>query len=262
MALCLGTAQLAQDYGLFKKPKKETVFDILSAAVDGGIEYIDTAPFYGNAESLIGTFLQSNGLKLKVITKIPSYKGSDRTEFTNWCKSSALSSMRSLGRGQVWAVLLHDPQNAKDFPNEMMGLRAWFVATGVVNKFGVSLYEPQDIAHRMMGIYQFPLNMLDTRFIREVPQHDMIWNGNTIMVRSVYLQGRIEDRQTAMAFAKRAIAARTKHSLIVIGADKPEFVKESIDLYNKATIDDVKYEQILKESEKSKVETIDPRKWK
>ena len=260
MALCLGTAQLAQAYGLAKKPSKSTSFDILSAAFDNGIEHIDTAPFYGEAESIIGTFLKSNGLKAKICTKIPKFTGTDGKAFVDWCKSSAINSMRALGRGQIWAVILHDAQNAKDFPAEVMGLRAWFVATGLVQKFGVSLYEPSDLAHRNMGIYQIPFSMKDTRFFTDVLPYDFFWNGNTIMIRSIYLQGKIEDRATAMQFAKEAIQKRTKNYVIVVGCETPEQVKENAALYVKQT--PIDFDAILEQSKESEVAEIDPRKWK
>ena len=177
MALCLGTAQLGQAYGIFRKPDKETVFDILSAAIEGGIEYIDTAPAYGDSEHLIGEFLKSNGLRVKLITKIPKFKGTESKYFIDHCKKSAIDSMRELGRGQLWGVLLHDAQNAKDFPDEVMGLRTWFLVTGVSSKFGVSMYQPSDVAHRFLGLYQIPLSMMDTRFIRQVPKGGFLLAG-------------------------------------------------------------------------------------
>jgi len=260
MALCLGTAQLAQAYGLAKKPSKSTAFEVLSAAFDNGIEHIDTAPFYGEAESIIGTFLKSNGLKARICTKIPKYTGSDGKGFVDHCKASSINSMRALGRGQLWAILLHDAQNAKDFPAEVMGLRAWFVATGLVQKFGVSLYQPTDIAHRMMGIYQIPLSMKDTRFVQEVPPYDFFWNGNTIMVRSIYLQGKILGKAFAMQFAKEAIQKRTKNFVIVVGCETPEQVKENAGLYNKETAID--FDHMMEQSKASDLAEIDPRKWK
>ena len=259
MALCLGTAQLGQAYGIFKKPEKETAFKILEAAIDSGIEFFDTAPMYGEAESLIGTFLKANGLHIKCITKIPSYKGNDHKEFVEMAKRSVGMSQRTLGVSNVWGGLIHDPQNAKDFSVAMMGLRAFFVGTGILHKFGVSMYEPSEVSHRMMGIYQIPLSMRDTRFLKQVPPLDFFWNGNTIMVRSIYLQGKITEHATAMAFVKQAISKLTRNYMIVVGAENPEQVRENRKMYDNSFISDEDYNKIM-DQDLPDIDEIDPRR--
>ena len=56
--LCLGTVQLGQKYGINnqigRQPTHEEAFGIIQAAIDSGIEYIDTASVYGEAEELLG----------------------------------------------------------------------------------------------------------------------------------------------------------------------------------------------------------------
>ena len=262
MALCLGTAQLAQKYGIFKKPDHETSFDILSAAFDCGIEYIDTAPTYGEAEHVIGEFLKSNGLRAKIITKIPKFMGTDPKLFIDHCKRSAIDSMRALGRNQLWGVLLHDAQNAKDFWNELLGLKTWFLVSGVTSNFGVSLYDPEDLGYRFLGLYQIPMNMMDTRFM-EVPKEDFFWGGNTIMVRSVYLQGKIQEHRKALAFVKKAIGKMTRHNLIVLGCENADQVKANANMFNNdLEISEDEYNQILEGGKNPDMEKVDPRRWK
>ena len=263
MALCLGTAQLGQAYGIFRKPDKETAQEILTSAIDGGIEYIDTAPVYGESESIIGEFLKTNAKLAKIITKIPKYKGKNSKDFVDHCKGSVIKSMRTLGRAQLWGVLLHDANNAKSFPDEVLGLKAWFYIAGVAPNFGVSLYEPSDVYHRLLGIYQIPLNLQDTRFIREIPAEDMFWRGCTIMVRSIYLQNKIKDYRKALRFARAAIEKRTRRNLLVIGAENADQVKMNIAMHEADKgMNEEEYKEILAESENPDLEKIDPRKWK
>jgi aryl-alcohol dehydrogenase-like predicted oxidoreductase len=261
VALCLGTAQLGQRY-VIRKPDKGTAFDILSSAVECHYDYVDTAPFYGDSESLIGEFTRTNRVHFKVITKIPKFTGTDGKSFVDWCKMSVTNSMRALGIGQLWGVLLHDVSNALDFPQETMGLRTWIMITGVAQRFGISFYDPNEVTHRMMGIYQIPMSMMDTRFYRDLPREDFFWNGNMIMVRSVYLKGKIEDREKAMRFVKTAIEGRTRNNLIVVGAETPEQVKENAKNYDKPLMGPKEFEELLKESEKVTAEVNDPRRWK
>jgi len=72
--LTLGTVALGMEYGISNnegKPSKEESFSILSSALTPGINTIDTSREYGNAESLIGDFLNQpeNAGKINLVTK-------------------------------------------------------------------------------------------------------------------------------------------------------------------------------------------------
>ena len=60
MKLCLGTVQFGLDYGIRgqKKPSVEDAIKILDYATQNGIDNIDTALAYGNAEEVVGEFLK------------------------------------------------------------------------------------------------------------------------------------------------------------------------------------------------------------
>ena len=58
--LSLGTVQLGLNYGIHNdsgKPSLETSFRILNAAMEAGINTLDTAAGYGNSEEVIGACL-------------------------------------------------------------------------------------------------------------------------------------------------------------------------------------------------------------
>ena len=61
-ALSLGTVQLGLSYGINNadgKPSQETANAILNAALDGGINTLDTAGAYGDSEVVIGNWLKT-----------------------------------------------------------------------------------------------------------------------------------------------------------------------------------------------------------
>ena len=74
--LILGTAQFGMNYGINNstgKINKSEVFEILKYAFVNGIQYLDTAPVYGDAQSIIGEFHEEHPqIKFNVITKIPA----------------------------------------------------------------------------------------------------------------------------------------------------------------------------------------------
>ena len=65
--IILGTAQFGLNYGINnfngKIPDKE-IFKILDFAYASGIKTLDTAPSYGNSETLIGEYLKSRRSKI------------------------------------------------------------------------------------------------------------------------------------------------------------------------------------------------------
>ena len=74
--IVLGTAQFGMDYGITNsegKVKDKEISNILKLAESKGINYLDTAPAYGDAENIIGKHL----LKYKtfnIISKLPKQK--------------------------------------------------------------------------------------------------------------------------------------------------------------------------------------------
>ena len=65
MELCLGTVQFGMDYGIRnqKKPTLDESIEILEYAVRNGIDTIDTAYNYGDAEKVVGAFLKQTKVK-------------------------------------------------------------------------------------------------------------------------------------------------------------------------------------------------------
>ena len=70
--LALGTVQFGMNYGITNKTGKvpiNNIKEILATAKNEGINYIDTARAYGNAEKLIGEANNQTN-KFKIISKI------------------------------------------------------------------------------------------------------------------------------------------------------------------------------------------------
>ncbi len=64
-ALILGTANFGNSYGISGGLDKQQCFDILDAAWDMNIRWLDTARSYGDSEKIIG----SHGRGFKIISK-------------------------------------------------------------------------------------------------------------------------------------------------------------------------------------------------
>ena len=190
--ISLGTAQFGMNYGINNKrgkiPQTE-VFDILSEAIEFGIDTIDTAYDYGESEKVIGDFLKSTRYKFKVISKLSKCKYSEVKEIFE-------SSLNNLGLYMIYGYLIHSFENYKKDKriwNEVEKLKK----VGKIKKIGFSLYYPQELeylfGHKVyFDMVQVPYSIFDQRFepyFAELKQRNI-----KVHVRSVFLQGLVFKR--------------------------------------------------------------------
>ena len=185
MKLGIGTAQFGLSYGISNNlgitPENE-IFQILNYAASVGIETIDTASGYGNAEVIISRYLnQYPDSKFKVVSKFK-----DETSIAKDAKSS-LTSLRSF----LYGYLAHTPQtiiNNSYLRDVLQKLRK---ENDI--KIGVSVYDQAEIEqlleYDILDLVQVPLNVLDHRLIKSGILSELKSRGIEVHARSVFLQG-------------------------------------------------------------------------
>lgn len=189
MRLGLGTVQFGMSYGVSNstgKTEPEEVSKILRYAKEHDISYLDTASLYGDSERVLGSLSEADDFK--IITKLPSIREKPEAGI-----SFVEESLRLLGREQIDGLLLHDCQDLISGPKTVWETLEKCKMLGIVNKIGVSVYSPMEaevIAKRFpIEIIQFPLNVLDQRFVESGITHTLKKKGVEIHTRSVFLQG-------------------------------------------------------------------------
>lgn len=113
--LGLGTVKLGRNTNLkypspFELPTDAAVTELLTAALDLGINLIDTAPAYGNAEQRLGKLLPGKRRDWVLASKVgEQFDGSQSTyDFTpEACQASVLTSLRRLKTDYLDIVLVH-----------------------------------------------------------------------------------------------------------------------------------------------------------
>jgi len=199
--LCLGTAQFGLDYGVTNKigkPKKNEIIQILHQAKQGGIEYIDTAQAYGNAEVLIGdaNIIKSN---FKLINKftLPSEGFLEKKVFHH-LEENLKRSLENLRVTKFDSFLLHNHTDL--FQKESYKLIDWMTslkARSIIKRIGISIYDLEDLDHipiENFDIFQVPLSLYDQRFKKSGVIHKLKKMGKSIHVRSIFLQGLILEK--------------------------------------------------------------------
>lgn len=184
--LVLGTVQLGISYGINNQtgqPSQQQALDILSLAKANGIDTLDTASGYGDAERVIGEFHQA-GSYFKIITKFGLKEGLDiRKEWERACQALDVAFL------ECW--MYHRFYETHDIPtrNSLLALKA----NGNIRKIGVSLYDniqlKEAIHAEWVDVIQMPFNLLDNMSQRGNLLKEAKEKGKEVHTRSVFLQG-------------------------------------------------------------------------
>ncbi len=186
--IALGTVQFGVEYGINNKSgqvTKEETFKILEFALANGINTLDTAPAYGNAEVRIGNFIVENkATEFNIVSKYSS-PGDEKQE------TVLSNSLKNLNVKNLYGYLAHD---FKKFGNDVSKVKKFLELkkTGLLKKIGFSLYFPKDLKFLIdnsiqFDILQIPYNVFDQRF----ESYFKILKGRNveINIRSCFLQG-------------------------------------------------------------------------
>jgi aryl-alcohol dehydrogenase-like predicted oxidoreductase len=127
----------------------------IHAAVDGGVNWVDTAPFYGwgHAEDVVGRSLAGRDDVL-VFTKCGTLRRDDGDDFMDLSPESIRrgcdESLRRLGRERLDLLQFHDPD--RNVPiEESWGALHELVAEGKVRHGGLSNHPP-DLVERALAV--------------------------------------------------------------------------------------------------------------
>ena len=191
-ALALGTPQLAVPYGIAdgpEPPPANAAAKLLEHAWRDGIRYFDTAQAYGDSEELLGRSLAAHA-EARIITKLhPDATDAPRDEIERRLERSRTR----LGRGELWAVLMHRDRMLDRWDGELgETLRHWR-DQGSIRHLGISIESvdslPRALSLDGIDIVQLPGSVFDRRAMRLACVRDASACGKLIFVRSVFLQG-------------------------------------------------------------------------
>lgn len=197
-AQTLGTVQIGLPYGIANRsgqPAEEESFQMLQSALDNGINTLDTAPIYGNAEEIIGKFQNRHEFVICSKYKLYDDSFSDTAKAIAEAIESLENSIQRLKVDQIDLLLLHQGpgQSVANINSVLPAINEALIATGKTKLAGLSLYNPADLDslsyHPALGAIQAPLNLLDRRLIKCRQFTTLVQKGVLFFARSVYLQG-------------------------------------------------------------------------
>ncbi len=204
--LAVGTAQFGMNYGISNEQgqtEQHEVNRIVQMLWKEGVRLFDTAPVYGNSESVLGRVLSSNikrearfaSMPVKVITKSVHFQQDCISERDLEAFDKTFEhSLARLQCDSVEALLVHHGQDLKKAGADRLWDRMSVLKSkGKVKKVGLSVYDVEEV-ERTVGTYpidivQLPLNLCDQRFLTSGCIDQLKRLGIEVHSRSAFLQG-------------------------------------------------------------------------
>jgi len=143
--LCLG----AMMFGAWGNTDHDDSVRIIHAALDAGINFVDTADVYsrGESEEIVGKALKGRRDQVVLATKVHGRMGDDANEYGNtrrWIRREVENSLRRLGTDRIDLYQIHRPEPDTDI-DETLGVLTDLVREGKVHYVGSSTFPASQI---------------------------------------------------------------------------------------------------------------------
>lgn len=177
-ARCLGTMM----FGAVGNPDHEDCARIIHAALDQGINFVDTADMYsgGESEEIVGKALKGRRDEVVLATKVHFHMGEGepgqgRNRSGNsrrWIVQAVEESLRRLDTEWIDLYQVHRPDHATDI-EETLSVLSDLVRAGKIRAFGCSTFPAEEIveAHHVSERRALP------RFRTEQPPYSILARG-------------------------------------------------------------------------------------
>lgn len=280
--ITLGTVQLGMNYGINNtdgKPSEQLAEQVLSAAVNGGITTFDTSSDYGTSEKVIGDFFKCCKYdKPLIVTKFGVGGWEDNLselDIEKKIRKQVEKSLENLGYSKLPLLLSHNEKDLECYGKIIIDVLKKLQNENLVDRVGASLnhfsYIDKVIESEIFEAVQLPLNMMDVKNVNDNGIKKLAEKNIAVFIRSVFLQGLFfrnpdalpngvlqnakeplkkvrkiakEENMSIAGLAISYIRDLEGVSSLVMGAEKPEQVKENIELINVKKISDNAREKI------------------
>jgi aryl-alcohol dehydrogenase-like predicted oxidoreductase len=269
--------------------ERKAVREILRRAWLSGVDMLDTAASYGQAEAVIGE-MRPDDARFSMVTKCPPL-----ADFR--CDSGPVEQIvarvrqsRELLKAEILDGLLvhHAPDLLDPVGPELFRNLVQLKMEGIVRRVGVSVYDPETLAAVLdrypIEIVQLPLNVFDQRFIKCGAVALLRCRGIEVHVRSVFLQGNLIGegsrlpnalspvRNRIVQFQQRArdmghspasaaltfVAQCEGVTRVVIGVDSEQQLEESVEAFDRALTTSFDASDFNIDD----LDIVDPRRWR
>jgi aryl-alcohol dehydrogenase-like predicted oxidoreductase len=171
--LCLG----AMMFGAWGEPDHDASIRVIHAALDAGLNFVDTADVYsrGESEEIVGKALKDRRDDVVLATKVHGTMGDDvnrRGNSRRWIMRAVEDSLRRLGTDWIDLYQIHRPEPDTDV-EETLGALSDLVHQGKVRYVGSSTFPPSRVVEAQWASRERGLE----RFVTEQPPYSLLVRG-------------------------------------------------------------------------------------
>lgn len=170
---CLGTMM----FGAVGNPDHDDSIRIIHAALDQGINFVDTADMYsaGESEEIVGKALRDRRDDVVLATKVHFQMGEGRNRSGNsrrWIMQAVEDSLRRLQTDWIDLYQIHRPDHTTDI-EETLSVLSDLVRQGKIRAFGCSTCPAEEIVEAHVAAERRGLH----RFRTEQPPYSLLARG-------------------------------------------------------------------------------------
>ena len=188
----------------------------INAAIDGGINFVDTADVYsaGESEEIVGSALKGRRDEVILATKVHGQMGPGRNDEGNsrvWIMREVENSLRRLGTDHIDLYQIHRPEGETDV-EETLGALTDLQRQGKIRYFGSSTYPGWQMVEAQWTAERRGLSRFRTEqppysiFVRQI-EHDVL------PVAAAVRDGRARLEPAVSRLADRAVSPRGVRSV-------------------------------------------------
>jgi aryl-alcohol dehydrogenase-like predicted oxidoreductase len=171
--LCLG----AMMFGAWGETDHDESARIIHAALDAGVNFVDTADVYsrGESEEIVGKALRGRRDQVVLATKVHGTMGDDPNEFGNsrrWIVREVENSLRRLKTDWIDLYQIHRPEADTDI-DETLGVLSDLIRAGKVRAIGSSTFPASQIVEAQWTAERRGRE----RFVCEQPPYSILVRG-------------------------------------------------------------------------------------
>jgi len=228
--ISFGTAEIGLDYGFkgnahYGKPDVKESIRLLHAALDHGINLIDTARVYGNSEEIIGQAFEGISFPPHIASKV--FLSKDATEKTlpalrDEIIGSIETSLRALKLQTLDLLLIHNTALEHLRAEDVLACLKEAQQQGKIRFLGGSCYgEEVPLAVLQQPSFralQVPFNLLDQKLNTHLFPAAAAQNVG-IFVRSAYLRGVLTRQVDSIPERLSPLKTRAVQALTVLGQE-------------------------------------------
>jgi len=145
---------------------------IIMQAIEGGVNYFDTAYIYGGSEAALGEILEKNGVrdKVNITTKLPHYLIRSREGL----EKMFAEELRRLRTDHVDYYLMHMLTDVQTWDRlKGLGIVEWLTekkSSGQIRQVGFSYHGNTDMFMKLIDAYDWDLCMIQYNYMDEHSQ--------------------------------------------------------------------------------------------